>query len=100
MGVRLNRTAVIDRGKGNEAMAFAAEVTAYIQDNWGIDIIWGVEIGGTWGKVHWFSDYDNMGHLEEVFGRTMTDEGYRSLLEKSADVFIPDATQDTLVYTM
>ena len=100
MGVRLDRTAVIDRGKGNEAMAFAAEITAYMKENWGLDVIWGMEIGGTWGKIHWFSNYDNMSHLEEGLGRTMTYEGYRSLLEKAVDVFIPDATQDTLVYTM
>ena len=30
----------------------------------------------------------------------MADEGYRSLLTKAVDVFIPDATEDTLVYTM
>jgi hypothetical protein len=98
--VRLDRAAVVDRGKKDEAMTFAAEVTAHVKDNWGIDIIWGMEVGGTFGKVNWFSDYDNMAHLEETFGRTMTDEGYRSLLEKAADVFFPNATQDTLVYTM
>ncbi len=100
MGVRLNRTALVDRAKADEAMAFAAEVTAYINDHWGVPIIWGMEVGGVFGKVHWFADYENMAQLEETLGRTMTDPGYRALLDKAADVFVTGATEDTLVYTM
>ena len=100
MGVRLNRTAVVERGKADEAMQFAADVTSYIKENWGIPIMWGMEVGGTFGKVHWFADYTDMAQLEETLGRSMTDEGYRKLLDDSADLFIVGETTDTLVYTM
>ena len=100
MGVRLTRTAVVDRGKAGEAMQFAAAVTDYISENWGISIIWGVEVGGTFGKIHWASDYANMAQLEETFGKTMTDEGYRSLLADANDFFITGKTEDTIIYTM
>ena len=100
MGVRLTRTAVVDRGKADEAMEFAAAVTSYISENWGISIIWGMEIGGTFGRVHWFSDYANMAHLEQTYGMTMSDEGYRQLLADANDLFITGETKDTLVYTM
>ena len=81
-------------------MQFAATVTSYIEENWGISIIWGVEVGGTFGKVHWAADYRDMAHLEETFGRTMTDEGYRKLLADANDLFIAGATTDTIIYTM
>lgn len=100
MGVRLTRTAVVDRGKEDEAMQFAAAVTDYISENWGISIIWGVEVGGTFGKIHWAADYADMAQLEETFGKTMTDEGYRKLLSDSNDLFIPGETADTIIYTM
>ncbi len=100
MGVRLNRTAVVDRGKADEAMQFAATVTDYIRENWGISITWGVEVGGTFGKVHWFSDYTDMAHLEQTLGMTMSDEGYRQLLADANDLFVTGETTDTLVYTM
>lgn len=100
MGVRLTRTAVVDRGKEDEAMQFAAAVTNYISENWGISIIWGVEVGGTFGKVHWSADYADMAELELTFGKTMTDEGYRKLLSEANDLFIAGRTEDTIIYTM
>jgi len=100
MGVRLARTAVVDRGKVDETMMFAAAVTNYITVHWGISMIWGVEVGGTFGKVHWAGDYANMAQLEEMLGKTMTDEGYRNLLADAPDLFIPGKTEDTIIYTM
>jgi hypothetical protein len=100
MGVRLNRTAVFEPDKADEAMQFAAEVTSYINENWGISIIWGMEVGGTYGKVHWFANYTDMAQMEETLDRTMSDEGYRKLLADSAGLFVVGETTDTLVYTM
>ena len=100
MGVRLTRTAVVDRGKDDEAMQFAAAVTNYVSENWGVSIIWGMVVGGTYGKVYWASDYENMAALEETFGKATTDEGYRKLLSEATDLFITGETEDTLVFTM
>lgn len=100
MGVRMNRTAIIDRGKADEAVAFAGEIAKYVQENWGVSVGWGMEVGGTFGKVHWFVDYENMAQYEESLGRTMTDEGYRKLLESAADLFVVGQSEDTLVYMM
>jgi hypothetical protein len=100
MSVRLNRTAVVERGKANEAMQFAAEVSSYIEDNWGIPMTWGMEIGGTYGKVHWFADYVDMAQMEQNLGHTMTDEGYQQLMAKATDLFVVGKTTDTLIYTM
>ncbi len=56
-------------------------------------------MGGTVGVIHWFVDYKDMAHLEEMLGKTMTDEGYGKLLAGAVDMFTGPA-EDTLVYTM
>lgn len=99
MGWRLHRSIVVERGKRPEATEFAANVSAYIEENWGVPVTWGFEVGGTVGKVHWWSDYKDMGHLEEILGKSMTDQGYHDLLDSVVDAFV-GAAEDTLVYTM
>jgi len=99
MGVRLDRSIVIARGKNREATGFAASVSDYFENLTGIPLLWGLEVGGTVGKIHWFADYENMASLEASLGLTMTDEGYQRLLDTSVDYF-SGAAEDTLVYTM
>ncbi|NHZ70163.1 MAG: hypothetical protein GWP18_00805 [Proteobacteria bacterium] len=97
MGVRLNRSTIIARGKNQEASEFATKVSRYIEENTGIPVVWGLEIGGTVGKVHWFADYESLGALEAAFGQLEGDEGYQALLDGSVDVFV-GAAEDTWVY--
>ena len=99
MGVRLDRSIVIARGKNREALEFAAKVSAHIEESTGVALTWGLEMGGTVGKVHWYGDYEDMAALEEAFGKTMADEGYQQLLDSAVDTFV-GAAEDTLVYTM
>lgn len=99
MGVRFTRTAVIDRGKRDEALAFAAEVSSYVEEHFGTAVVWGLEVGGTLGKIHWYADYENMTEFERVLGQTMADEAYLKLVEPAGDLFVA-AAEDTLVYTM
>ncbi|MEA2002869.1 MAG: hypothetical protein U9N84_13425 [Actinomycetota bacterium] len=99
MGVRLDRSIVIARGKNREATEFAANVSSYIEELTGVSLTWGLEVGGTVGKVHWYADYQNMAALEAALGQTMTDDGYQELLDSAVDAFV-GAAEDTLVYTM
>lgn len=99
MGVRLHRSIVIARGKNREANEFAAEVSSYLTELTGVPLIWGIEVGGTVGKLHWFADYEDMASLESVLKQTMTDDGYQKLVDTVVDVFV-GAPEDTLIYTM
>lgn len=99
MGIRFERVALVERGKNEEALAFAATISDHMRTTYGVPVTWGLEVGGTVGVVHWFVDYENMAHLEEVLGKTMTDEGYGKLLAGAVDFFTGPA-KDTLVYTM
>ena len=99
MAVRFNRTAIIERGKRDEALQFAATISEYWQENFGLAVTWGVQIGGTLGTVHWYSDHENMAQLEEAFGFAMSDEGYLKLIADAQDLFAAPP-EDTIVYTM
>ncbi|MCZ6457280.1 MAG: hypothetical protein O6650_08540, partial [Actinobacteria bacterium] len=44
MGVRLARTATIERGKRNEAVEFAATISEYWKENFGVAVTWGVQV--------------------------------------------------------
>ena len=99
MGVRLTRTGLIERGKRDEALEFAATISDYWQENFGVAVTWGVQIGGTLGTIHFHSDYENMAHVEQALGFAMTDEGYIKLIDEANDLFAAPP-EDTLIYTM
>ena len=99
MGVRFTRTVVIDRGKREEALAFVAEVSSYVEEHFGTAVTWGLQLGGTLGKIYWYADYENLAAYERVLGQTMADEAYLKLVEPGGDLFVA-APEDTLVYTM
>ena len=97
MGVRLNRSVLIARGKNDEASKFASDVSNYLEDLTGIETVWGVEIGGTVGKIHWYADYENLAALEATFNQVAADEGYKKLLATGIDLF-EGHPEDTWVY--
>jgi hypothetical protein len=99
MGVRFNRSVLVARGKRVEASKFAGDVCKYLGELTGTEVVWGVEVGNTVGKIHWFADYENLAALEAAFDDASKDEGYNKLLDSSTDLFVGQP-QDTWVYTM
>jgi hypothetical protein len=99
MGVRLNRSILIAPGKRDEALKFASDVSSYSEDLTGVEVVWGIEIGGTVGRIHWYADYENLAALEAAFNQAAADEGYGELLASGAGLFDGHA-EDTWVHTM
>ena len=85
-------------GKGREVNAFAAEISQYVEENFGTKVTWGGQVGGGTGNVYWFVDYDDMAHLQRGMEWSWTDEGYLELLTGAADLF-DGYGNDTIVYT-
>lgn len=100
MGVRFERAALVAPGKRDDAMQFAGAIASYVSETFGSELTWGVEVGGAFGRIHWYVDYQNMAELEADLGRTMSDEGYMKLVDDAEDIFLPGQTKDTIVYTM
>jgi hypothetical protein len=100
MAIRFHRTALVAGVQGQEAAAFAAEVSTYLTDTLGIPTAWGMQVGGTFETVHWFVDYENMTELEAGLVKTITDAGYIEILNKAKDLFIEGRTEDSIIYMM
>ena len=99
MGIRFTRIAQIERGKQGEALDFAGKISEYWEEKFGTPVTWGLQVGGELGTVHWHSDYENMAHVEQALGFSMTDDGYRKLVNDANDLFA-GPPHDTLIYTM
>ncbi|HSF86218.1 MAG TPA: hypothetical protein VLG28_11275 [Acidimicrobiia bacterium] len=99
MGLRFMRKAHVARGKGDEAMAFAAEISAHWKETYGTELTWGFEVGGEWGTLYWFSDHDSMANLEAEMMASMANEETGKRLAEGADLF-EGRTEDRLIMTM
>jgi hypothetical protein len=99
MAIRFNRTSVVAGAKGQEAAAFAAEISKYVTDK-GMPTAWGMQVGGAYGAMHWFTDYPDMAAFEAGMVMTLTDPGYLEILAKAEGLFIEGSTEDTIIYLM
>lgn len=100
MAIRFHRTALVAGNKGQEAGAVAAEVSEYVTQNWGSPSTWGMGLGGTYGTVHWFTDYEDMAAFEQAVLRSVTDPGYLAIVAKAEGLFIEGRMEDTIVWLM
>jgi hypothetical protein len=98
MGIRAIRTAVAARS-GQEVAAFATNVCEYL-GTIGIPVTWGMEIGGTLGKVYWFQDLPDLATYDANNIKLFTDAGYNEMLAGAEGLFIPGSVEDRLVRTM
>ena len=100
MAVRFQRTALVAGVKGQEAMAFAADVSKYVTETLGLPTTWGLQVGGTFATLHWFSEYADMAELEAALLKITTDSGYLDVLAKAKDLFVEGRTEDSIIYMM
>jgi hypothetical protein len=100
MAIRFQRTAVVAGVQGQEAMAFAADVSKYVTETLGLPTTWGLQVGGTFATLHWFSEYADMAELEAALLKITTDSGYLDVLAKAKDLFVEGRTVDSIIYMM
>ncbi len=100
MAIRFQRTALVAGVKGQEAMAFAADVSKYVTETLGLPTTWGLQVGGTFATLHWFSEYADMAELEAALLKITTDSGYLEVLAKAKDLFVEGRTEDSIIYMM
>jgi hypothetical protein len=99
MAIRFHRTSLVAGAKGQEAAAFAAEVSKYVTDK-GMPTAWGLQAGGAYGTMHWFTDYPDMTAFEAGMVMTISDPGYLAILAKADGLFVEGTTEDTIIYMM
>jgi hypothetical protein len=100
MAIRFHRTALVAGPKGQEAVAFAAEISEYVTETLGMPTTWGMQVGGPFATLHWFTDYANMAELEAALLKVTADAGYNDVLAKAKDLFVEGRSEDTIIYMM
>ncbi len=93
------RKARIADGKRDEALAFAAEATDHYTETYGLNVTWGLEVGGDVGTIYWFADYDSLAAYEAVVQAAMVNAATNKMLDQAVGLFESPA-QDKIVYTM
>jgi len=94
---RFTRTATaktnFDQAAGLE---FAAQVSAYINKNYSLNMKFGGELfGGT--RIHWSWETDSLDKVMQINGKLLKDREYLTMLEKSKNHWVEGSLKDTLV---
>ncbi len=95
---RFHRTAQASRGKLQDAIKFAKEVTEYLNAKYTpLSVQAYSEVFGDGGRIHWYADYQDLATIEKINAQLLTDQGYWAILTKWADAFIEGSVHDTLM---
>jgi len=94
--ISYTRTATIAPGKIPGAMAFAQQVTKYVNETHRANFQVSVPVGGVPFRLHWRGTFENLAEMEKVMRATMMDEKYVETLTKSGDLFLPGSVNDEI----
>jgi hypothetical protein len=81
-------------------VAFATEISTYVSETLGMPTTWGIQVGGTFMTLHWFTDYASMADLEAALVTVLADAGYLDILAKAQDLFVEGRSEDSIIYLM
>jgi len=98
--VTLHRTAQVKQGKNEAAVAWAREITAYVNEHFpGHSVRTYSETFGDLGTIHWLVNYESLAAYEEVVAMISADAGYQALIEKifEGDLFVDGSVKDEVL---
>ncbi len=90
------RRADIAPGKVPDALAFAREISAYVEKSTGQVLHVGVPIGGNPNRVGWSTSYESLAAMEAQQTKMLADKKYWVMIAKGADNFIAGSVHDEL----
>ena len=95
--ISYHRVCTIAPGQGQDAVAFAREISDYIDGKWPE-----VQIGSVRplllpnNQIHWVSQHENMADFSAKRPAIFGDSGYQDILAKAVELFEPNTCVDTL----
>ena len=94
--IEFTRTSSIAPGKVAEALAFAKEMSEYVQKKFDRKLQVMMPIGGNPHRIAWRSTYPSLALMEEFQTKTLADPQYLSILSKAATLFVPASAHDDI----
>jgi hypothetical protein len=89
------RTASIAPGKNGPAMAFAHDITSYMQKTYDREVEVLRPIGGNPNRIAWTSRYQDLAAFEAFQNKLNGDKAYWELLAKNSDCFLAGSVSDS-----
>ncbi len=77
-------------------MQWAAEVTAYVNKTYALNLKFGAELFGK-GRIHWHFDTDSLDKITAMNAKMMQDRDYQALLEKGKSLWLEGSAKDGIV---
>lgn len=94
--IHFTRTACIAPGKLGAAIAFAKEVSEYVQGKYQRKLEVSMPVGGNPHRLAWRTSYPSLEALEQFTAATMADPQYLAILHKGGDLFVAGTLNDEL----
>lgn len=85
------RTALINPGKRTEAIAWALNLSRYVNDKFDTNITVHGNVIGPINQIYWVTTYESMDAFEQAAGKIVQDRGYNELLEASSEAQLYNA---------
>ncbi|MGD0231998.1 MAG: NIPSNAP family protein [Syntrophorhabdales bacterium] len=98
--VKWTRSGRAKVGKMWQAVAFAKEITEYINKKYGVSLSAYTDAFGEIGTIRWFADYANLDAKEKLFNQLMADKEYMQKLSPIAELFVEGSFYDTVMFAL
>ncbi len=95
--IRWTRCARIKYGDFIKGVQWAKEVAEFVNKKFKIQVSVYMDSFGEFATVRWFCDYKDLAELEKVAGQILADKEYLKLVNKGAELLVPDSTVDTVM---
>ena len=79
-----------------KAIGWASELNSYFNDNYDVELHFGVELFGEAAMV-WYVDADDLATVESINMQLMQDTDYWNIVEQASDFWVEGSLQDTMV---
>jgi hypothetical protein len=98
--IHFMRSATIAPGKIGDAIAFANDISRFIKDNYGTDVVVLMPVGGNPSRIAWHANYDSLAQWQELADRSLRDPNYMEIIAKNSATFLPGSVQDEIWRTL
>jgi hypothetical protein len=98
--IRFVRTASIAPGKLGDSIAFAKQVSAFVEKQTGVLLGVMLPVAGNPHRIAWRAEYATLAAMEEANSKLMGDPKYLEMLSKGKDLFIAGSLHDAIWRTV
>src|ERR1019366_2620922 len=98
--IRFVRTACIAPGKFGDALAFAKQISEFINKHYGVKLEIMLPVGGNPQRIAWRTEYPNLGAMDEFQSKLLLDSKFMELSSKGAANFVAGSMNDVIWRTV